>query len=182
MNTSKQIEIPLNKIKLTLMLLSSIIFCGAGIWFEMDPPGINTPILGNPITIFIFGLAIILFSGLAGFILFKKLSDSSFGLIISDEGVVDNSSGISAGFVPWTDITAIKETRVFNQRFINLVVKNPQDYIARQKSFIKRKLVQSNYSSFGTAISISANGLKCNQSELKVILDNKFAGFNNKKI
>jgi hypothetical protein len=80
MNTSKQIEIPLSKIKLSLMLLSSIIFCGAGIWFEMDPPGINTPILGNPITIFIFGLAIIFFSGLTGFILFKQLSDNSSGL------------------------------------------------------------------------------------------------------
>lgn len=117
------------------MLLSSIIFCGAGIWFEMDPPGINTPILGNPITIFIFGLAIILFSGLTGFILFKKLSDNSSGLIISDEGVVDNSSGISAGFVPWTDIIAIKETRVFNQRMINLVVKKSTRLYFKTKKF-----------------------------------------------
>lgn len=109
------------------------------------------------------------------------MNDNSPGLIISDKGVVDNSGGISAGFVPWTDITAIKESRAFNQRFINLVVKNPQDYISRQKSFIKRKFLQSNYSSFGTVISISANGLKCNYEELKVSLENEFAEFNIKR-
>jgi len=182
MNTSKQIEIPLNKIKLTLMLLGSIVFFGAGIGIMVHPAKIDGSIFQNPTINFIFGIVTILFFGIAAIFAFKKLNDNSPGLIISDKGVVDNSSGISAGFVPWTDITAIKETRVFNQRFINLVVKNPQNYIARQKSFIKRKFVQANYSSFGTAISISANGLKCNQSELKAILDNKFAGFNNKKI
>lgn len=182
MNLSKQIEIPLSKIKLTLMLLGSIVFFGTGIGIMVHPAKIDGSIFQNPTINFIFGIVTILFFGIAAIFAFKKLNDNSPGLIISDEGVVDNSSGISTGFIPWTDITAIKETKVFNNRMINLVVKNPEEYISRQKSFIKRKIVQSSYNSFGTVISISANGLKCNQSDLKAILDNKFAAFNNIKI
>lgn len=182
MNISKQIEIPFSKIKLTLMLLGSIVFFGTGIGIMVLPVKIDGSVFfQNPTINFIFGIVDSLFFGIAAIFCFKKLGDNSPGLIISDEGVVDNSGGISAGFVPWTDITAIKETKVFTNRFINLVVKNPEEYIARQKNVFKRKAAQANYSSFGTVISISANGLKSNQSDLKAILDNKFAAFNNER-
>ncbi len=182
MSISKQTEIPLSKIKLTLMLFASIIFVGTGIAMMLRPANISGSIFWNPTISFIFGIAAILFFGIAAYVCFKKLNDNSLGLIISDEGVVDNSSGINAGFVPWTDITAIEEIKVFNNRMINLVVKNPEEYIARQKNIFKRKTVQANYNSFGTVISISANGLKCNYKELKASLDNKFADFNIKRI
>ena len=72
MDTSKKIEIQLSKSKLTLMSLGSVIFVGLGIWFVTNPPKINNPIFGNPTTIFIVGLASIVFFGLVGFFLFKK--------------------------------------------------------------------------------------------------------------
>lgn len=182
MKMSKQIEIPLSKIKLTLMFFASIVFFGTGIAMMIHPEKVNGSVFfQNPTINFIFGIVGTLFGGIVAIFAFKKLNDNSPGLIISDEGVVDNSGGISAGFIPWTDITAIKETKVFTNRMINVVVKNPEDYIARQKNVFKRKAVQANYSSFGTVISISANGLKSNQSDLKAILDNKFAAFNNKR-
>jgi hypothetical protein len=55
--------------------------------------------------------------------------------------VFDNTSAVSAGLVPWTDVLEIRETKVANQTFINLVVKNPQEYINKQKNGIKRKLI-----------------------------------------
>ena len=180
MRETEQIEIQLSKSKLTLLFLGSIIFVGLGVWFVTHPPKENIPIFSNPTVLFIVGLAGILFFGLVGFFIFKKLFDKSPGLIISDEGVFDNSSGVSVGFVPWTDIVEIKETKVLNQTFINLVVKNPQDYIDRQKSVFKRKSIQINYKSYGTVIGISANGLKIKFKELKALLDERFADFNRK--
>lgn len=41
MKMSKQIEIPLSKIKLTLMLLGSIVFVGTGIAMMIHPEKIN---------------------------------------------------------------------------------------------------------------------------------------------
>ena len=92
----------------------------------------------------------------------------------------DNASAVSAGYIPWTDVLEIRETNVVNQTFINLIVKNPQDYIDRQKSAFKRKLMQINYNSYGTVIGISANGLKCEYHELKANLDKTFSDFKSK--
>src|SRR5665647_1362036 len=108
MKGTERIEIQLSKSKLTLLSLGSIIFVGLGVWFVTNPPKESIPFFSNPTVLFIVGLASILFFGLVGFFIFKKLFDNSPGLIISAEGVFDNSSGVSAGFVPWTDIVEIK--------------------------------------------------------------------------
>ncbi len=177
MNTSERIEIQLSKTKLTLMFIGSIIFVGLGIWYVTYPPKVNISIFSNPITVFIVGLVSILFFGVVGFSISRKLFDKSVGLIISGEGIDDNSSGVSVGFVPWTDVIEIKDTKVANQNIISLIVKNPQDYIDRQKNFMKKKSMQMNYKYYDTVIGISTNGLKCNYKELKTMLDAKFEEF-----
>lgn len=187
MRETERIVIQLRKSKLTLMFLSPIMFTGLGVWFiglgvwfVISPQKVNVSIFSNPTVAFIAGLASILFFGIVGFFIFKKLFDKSPGLIISADGVFDNSSGAGAGFVPWTDIVEIKEIKTHNQFFINLVVRNPQDYIDRQNSALKRKLTKINYNSYGTVNGISANRLKIEYKELKDLLDERFADFNRK--
>ena len=180
MSNSNPIEIQLSKFKLTLMLLGCFLFVGSGICFVTNPTKYESFIMRSSTIIFVAGLLGILFFGFLSFFFFKKLSDKSPGLIISDEGITDNSSGLSAGFIPWADIIAIKESKVVNQKFINIIVKNPQVYIDRQNSTFKRKTMQTNYNYFRSAIGISANGLKINYSNLKTLLEKKFSDFNNK--
>jgi len=180
MKETERIEIQLSKTKLTLLFLGSIMFVATGAWYVINPPKVNISIFSNPTLVFIVGLASILFFGLVGFFIFKKLFDNAPGLIISTEGVFDNSSGVSVGFVPWTDIVEIKETKISNQKFINIVVKNPQEYIDKQKSAFKRKSLKVNYNSYGTVIGISANGLKIKYNDLKALFDKQFAEFNGK--
>ena len=175
--TSGKIVIQLSKSKLFLLFLGAVAFAGIGFWFISAPPKIDLPILGNPAVIFIVGLTSILFFGIMGYFIFKMLGDKSPGLVISAEGVFDNSSAISVGLVLWTDILEIRETKVVNQTFISLIVKNPQDYIDRQTNVIKGVLMQKNYDTYRTAIAISVNGLNCGYQELKDMLDKKFLEF-----
>jgi hypothetical protein len=179
---SETVEIELSKSKLTLILLGSIIFVGLGIWFMINPEKLLTTIFRSTTMIFFAGLAGVLFFGFVGLFISKKLFDKSPGLVISNDGIVDNSSGVSAGFIPWSDIVEIKETKIVNQKFINLVVKNPQDYINRQSSAFKRWAMNKNYTSFGTAIGISANGLKYDYEDLKALLHKKFQEYKSKAI
>ena len=179
--TSGKMEIQLSKSKLLLMFIGAIAFAGIGFWFVTNPPKIDLPFLGSPVIIFIVGLVSFLFFGIMGFFIFKMLGDKTPGLVISDEGIFDNSSALSVGLVLWTDILEIKEIKVVNQTFICLIVKNPQDYIDRQTNVIKGVLMQKNYDSYGTAIAISANGLNCGYQELKDTLDKKFLEFKSKK-
>ena len=182
MNSSKKIEIQLSKSKVILLLLGALAFVAIGVWFVTAPPEMENPILGGPTKIFIVGVISILFFGFAAFFAIKKLLDKTPGLVISEEGVFDNSSAVSAGLVPWTDLLEIRETKVVNQVFINLVVKNPQAYIDKQKNSIKRKLLQVNYNTYGTVIGISPNTLKCDHKELKEMLTKAFSDFKSKSI
>ena len=55
-------------------------------------------------------------------------------------------------------------------KLLMLYVHNPQYYIERQRNGIKRKIMQINYKSFATPISISTNGLRCKFEELHSVL------------
>ena len=174
MTQTQQIEIPLSKKKMVLTLIGAIVFVGLGLWFLISPPKTNHWVFGNPTFIFIAGLASVLFFGLIAIVIAKKLPDNTAGLTINDEGFIDNSSGVSAGLVLWSDIKEIKVAQVMNQKFLMFIVKNPQDYIERQTNTLKRKGMQMNLNSYGSPISISANSLTTNFDTLYELLQKKF--------
>ncbi|WP_447950964.1 STM3941 family protein [Chryseobacterium koreense] len=168
-----QIEIPLSKQKMILTLLGSIVFVGLGIWFLINPPKISNPFFGNPTLIFIVGLASILFFGLVAITIFRKFSDKQPGLVISRQGITDNSSGVSAGLIPWTDIQEIKVSQVMSQKFLMFIVSNPQDYLDKVTNPIKRNAMKMNYKTYGSPISISSNALQTNFDDLEKLLVEK---------
>ena len=168
-----QIEIPLSKNKMFLTLLGSTTFVVLGLWFLIDPPKSNHWLLGNPTLIFIIGLASILFFGLVAVTIFRKFSDKKPGLIISKQGITDNSSGVSAGLIPWTDIQEIKISQVMSQKFLMFIVSNPQDYLDKVTNPLKRNAMKMNYKTYGSPISISSNALKTNFNELQKLLEDK---------
>lgn len=173
MTKNEQIEIPLSKQKMILTILGSIVFVGLGIWFLINPPKISNPIIGNPTLIFIIGLASILFFGLVAVTMFRKFSDKKPGLIISRQGITDNSSGVSAGLIPWTDIQEIKVSQVMSQKFLMFIVSNPQDYLDKVKNPLKRNAMKMNYKTYGSPISISSNALQTNFDDLQKLLVEK---------
>jgi hypothetical protein len=170
---NEQIEIPLSKNKMFLTLLGAIAFVGLGLWFLINPPKSNLWLLGNPTLIFIIGLASILFFGLVAVTIFRKFSDKKPGLIISKQGITDNSSGVSAGLIPWTDIQEIKMSQVMSQKFLMFIVSNPQDYLDKVTNPLKRNAMKMNYKTYGSPISISSNALKTNFDELQKLLEDK---------
>jgi hypothetical protein len=182
MHVLETIEIPISKLKIIIMLFGCMLFIVFGISFIISPEKYSSFLVGSNMIIFLIGCLGIVFFGFVGFSIFKRVIDNTPGLIISGEGITDNSSGAPAGFIPWSDIIAVKGAVVANQRFINLVVKNPQFYIDRQKSAFKRKVMQKNYDIFGTAIGISTNSLKINYRELKGILEKRLSDLNTKHI
>ena len=174
MATSGQtIEIALSKKKIFFMLMGALAFVAIGLWFVISPPTISNSYWGNPTKIAIAGYASIVFFGLCAFVLIKKLPDNKPGLIIDQTGLTDNSSGVSAGQILWTDIENISVIEIHSQKLIMLQVTNPQDYIDKQTSSFKRKMMQLNYKMYGTPLSITSNGLKISFDELLSTLTDK---------
>lgn len=155
------------------MLLGALAFVAIGLWFVIAPPTIENSYWGNPVKLAIAGYASILFFGLCAFYLIRKLPDTKPGLIIDHEGLTDNSSGLSAGRVLWSDIVNLSVIQIHKQKLIMLHVKNPQEYIGRQTSLFKRKSMELNYKMYGTPLSITANGLQTSFEDLLTILTDK---------
>jgi hypothetical protein len=174
MKTKQRIEIPLSKSKIIMMLISALVFVAIGLWFVIAPPQIKNSYWGNPTRIAIAGYASIIFFGLCAAHFIRKLPDTNPGLIIDNTGLLDNSGALSAGRILWEDIENISVLQMHKQKLLMLEVKNPQDYIDRQKSLLKRKGMELNYKMYGTPLSITANGLKMPFQELFTLVSQKF--------
>lgn len=169
----EKLEIPLSKKKITFMLAGSIAFVTMGLWLILKPPIIDNPVFGNPVLISVVGIAAVLFFGLCTFYAIRKLQDNKPGLTIDENGITDNSSGVSAGPILWNDIEKIAVVTIQRQKLIMLLVRNPQHYIDRQTSGFKRKMMALNYKMYGTPLCITSNGLKASFDKLfQLLTDN----------
>ncbi len=174
---NEQIEIKLSKLKFVLMLLGCIAFVTISVLFVANPSHFKSLVARSTTLIFISGLLGIIFFGISGYFILIKIGDKTPGLIISDKGITDNSSNISSGFIPWEDIKTINEKIIARQKFVNIVVRNPQFYIDRQKNSFKRKILQGNIKLFGPVIQIPLSGLEITCAGLKTVLEKKFEEF-----
>jgi len=162
----EEIIIEKNKIRMIFLILPSLIFVGLGIWIAFFAPELNIKLLNGEIVKKIIGLLSIGFFGFAGILVTKKLLDNKYGIKISEKGIYDNSSAINAGLIKWDNIERIERSKVMNQKFIRVVVNNPEEFINRQKNILMRKNVESNFKLFGSPIQISTNTLKIGFDEL----------------
>jgi len=163
------IEIPLSKNKTYKMLFGSLLFVIMAAWLIYARED-----YGNPILILIVGIIAILFFGYIAFFLIKTLPDKSPGLIINAQGIVDNASAVAAGFIKWEDVQQIKVAQVMNQKFLMILVRNPEEYINRREGAIARNAMQMNYKTYGSPISISSDALAISFNELHQIILDRF--------
>ncbi len=179
--SSEEKIICLSKMKITLLILCSIIFVFLGVWLlSLDVQNIeNSRKYNSPILIDGIGIVSIMFSALCGWIGIKKFFDQSPGLILNSDGIFDNSSGVSAGMVPWSEVIDITETQIQKQKFISIHVQDPEKY-ANNGNALKRMANRANIKMCGTPINISAISLKIDYEELFEIIQEYYLNSRNK--
>lgn len=175
MEQSNDTIIELSKAKLVLITMGSAAFVAMGLWMlSLDAKEIESSREYNS-TLFVYGAAwaSILFFGLCGFIGIKKLFDDRPGLIISAVGIQDNSSGISAGLIPWKDIAGVSQYQVKTQQFVSIMVSDTEKYAAKG-NLLKRMANRANIKMYGTPLSLSSNSLKISHNELFDLITSAF--------
>ena len=177
---NEEIIIPLSKTKIFLIFIGALAFVVFGIWFLNEPEQFANKAYRPRSAEFIqiIGIIAVGFFGICGLFALKKLFDNKDGLIINKNGITDNSSGTSVGLISWNDIIDIGVAQVHSQKFIMLKVANPEKYISLKKNRIGKMAMRANYDKFGSPISISANSLKTNFAELKLLIENQFDKYN----
>ncbi len=155
---NSEIKIPLNKSKLRLYVLGSIVFVIGGYLMLWN----------------IMGVAAIVFFGATGIYGSIKLFDTKMGLKIDASGITDNTGAMSIGLIEWKDVSAIRTKQVMSTRFLFIDTINPEKYVKKAKNIAQKKLIQVNMNKYETPIAISSNSLSCNFQELENIVLTEF--------
>jgi len=162
MNPADETVIELSKNKILLTILGSIGFVGLGTWLMFCHITVwHLPL----IVIHLAGFISVVFFGACGIYGFKKLFDKKPGLIFNSSGIVDNSSGVAAGFIPWSEVIRAEVSELNKQKMLIIFVQNPQKFI-NQGGMMKQLLNNANYKMCGSPIAIASNTLKINFAEL----------------
>lgn len=154
----QRLEIQLSRIKIALLLTGALAFVALGAWLFFRPPGFGLKAQ-------LAGAAAVLFFGLCAVYAAIKFFDRKPGLVLDTLGIMDNSSAIAAGFIPWGDIVGFRIGKVERQRFLTILVVNPDAYLLRA-SPMRRALGRMNIGLTGSPLNISANALRIDFDEL----------------
>jgi hypothetical protein len=151
--------IPLSKFKIVILMLGAWSFVALGIWMLT---------WDNPKEQLIGGLSVAFF-GLCGLFAIWKLLDKKPGLILNSAGLVDNTSAVAAGMVPWSDISGLALLEIKHQQMLVISVKDPQRYIERGNAMV-RAMKRANHRMCGSPVVISSHALKIDFDELQALL------------
>ena len=171
--------IPLSKVKLLALAAASLLFVVLGVWLFVEAEAVGETTRKSAGFIQVVSVLAVVFFGLVGGFLAWKLRDSKPGLIVGPEGIIDNSSGVAAGLIPWEDVEGFSTASIERQHFLMVHVRNPQAYIEAQRNVIVRKMMAANWKRYDSPITLSANGLKCTFAELEQLLTEAHTRYGN---
>ncbi len=152
----KEIIIQLSKKKLALLFFGAIGFIIACFWSIQTA---ETKSTFNTLYLKISSTIGIIFFGFCGIYAIEKFFDKRPGLVINNEGIIDNSSFVCAGLIKWETITNVAMNEIFGQTILTIEVNNADEIISKQNTFKKIFMnLSKNY--FNSPIQISSIILK----------------------
>lgn len=170
MSVDDERVIELSRVKIGLMIAGSLLFIAAGAWFLMasDDGSLVTTLSRFVPPWFVHGLGLVtaLFGAAGAVYGIRKSFDRKPGLTLSPAGLVDNSSAVAAGFIPWSEVTGLGTFEIQGQKMLVVHVTDPARYIERG-SALKRALNRANAGMCGSPIVISSNALRIPFDELR---------------
>jgi hypothetical protein len=169
MPTEDTVVIPLDRRKMLPFALGSAAFVALGALLIATSGGES---FLDAWTMRLAGAASVAFFGLILVTVVPKMLDSRPGLVIGEEGILDNSSALSAGMIPWTEITGIKITSVKAQDFLTILLANPDRFVERGGP-IRRFARLANQRFYGSPVHISAKTLAIGFDELVALVEGR---------
>ncbi len=150
-----------SKGKMILLLLGSLVFVSAGLFFL---------VIGDDWMVYLIGGVSILFFGTTMLYLLFRLLRKKPSLIITDDYLYDNGSMSAVGKLDWEEIEQAFIYEVMGQKFLGIEVKDP-DKVINRVGAIKKMIIKAN-KRFATA-NIPQNTIKVPLEDLLDIIAEK---------
>ncbi len=162
----ERVVIPVSKAKMIIAIMGCFIFvivCILMLIYDMSSARYN------PFLVQVVALSGIIFFGIGGIILFKKIFKKGKELIIDKEGIHDNFGGI--GLIKWKEISGMSVYQVASTKMLLIYLHEAETFIKNKVGEgIKAKLMKTNYKMYGTPISVSSVTLKYKFNDLKELI------------
>jgi len=156
-----------SKRKIKFLIFACVLICFLGFFIIMGMENWEILFLHViPFNKLFLGSTLILIFTVFIILLQRRLRSNKPQIIINNTTIFDQSSYTSVGEIEIVDITEINSINIKGQNLILLKVKNPEKYIERQNSTVKRKILEASYKNNGTPIILSASSLECSFDEL----------------
>lgn len=151
--------------------------------------GIALLVLGHILTygagrfaIGMLGLVSLYVAGFCIYCVHQLIKIDFTGIIISKEGITDLSTGYRIGIILWKDIKQIKimkDMSDLKRNYLVLIVDNPNDYISREPTRVKKRTLTLKLHYYGSPICISDRALECSFDTLKTVVLEKYEQYKN---
>jgi hypothetical protein len=158
----KEISIKLSKRNTLLLLVGAMTFIAVSIWLWNYS---NVQVQFSPVIVkFIAAIGVLFFTICLMFGV-VKLFDNKPGLIINDQGIVNNTLGLNSQIIRWNNVKRLEVIKIKNTKILLVFTDNPSEVIEGANIWSKF-FMQQNMKWYGTPISITATMLECNFEEL----------------
>lgn len=182
MQETEIFKIPFNKKKLIKITLFLLLFFLGGILATIYPPTFDrlviSKIFGALVVKICYYLITIGSTALFGYFIiqrFFKITRNEIGFAIDKQGFIDYSAEVKVGLVLWKDVVEI----IYDPMGIYVYVRNPEEYIAKQKSTFKQDMMKHHLEKSETFIIIRAEGLDYDLEKIAALINNKYLEFKN---
>ena len=175
MKQISQIEIPFNKKRLLPALIFYAVCLGLGMLFVTNPSLIasDPPThRNNPSVIFFGGLITVVLTTPCIISILRTLLVKKVGLYINQQGITKDY-GNNATFVPWAAIQEIKEVMVKKEKWLAIIVKDPQNYIDRAFNSSQKDELRMSFQACGSPVGFAEGTLKIDFEDLHQLLVEK---------
>ncbi|MCT1901665.1 STM3941 family protein [Oceanobacillus sojae] len=144
--------------RMVMLTIFSLVFVVLGIFILLVPfKERMLPIVIGILAILVFGLCFLYYV--------KALFKNEPAVIITKEGIIDNSSYIRAGLVKWGDIEAIDALNFSGQVFLGIFTYDPE-LIINRSSGTKKVFNRLNKGLLPSQVNIPFKNLDCSAEEL----------------
>lgn len=154
------------KSRLLLYLAGATAFVAIGVWLVLDLRvlwrGVRFPVQA-------VGVASVLFFGLCGGAILRRLIGHRVSLLIDRRGIIDNSTVTPAGRILWSEIVRVGAAEVSGQRFVGIDVQQPEKVLGRAGG--RRGFLLSSQSMTGFLVNIPESMLDRPAAEMIDLLN-----------
>lgn len=111
------------------------------------------------------GAVSVLFFGFCLVAIVVRLFRTRPALVIDCDGIEENSSAVSVGRIPWSEVTEVRPHSFQGQRFLGIGLVDPDVVLGHQPA-LKRKALDSSMRMTGFAVNVPLRMLKVREDDL----------------